>query len=127
MKYRPPERLVDHLHNVLVAIERIERYLEKHDQASFLENDLIQDAVIRNLEVIGEALHKIEEVDRSFRADHRDLPWDHAYGMRNLLSHGYYRVTPEIVWFTVQESLPILRRQVEAIVKETAGSGDSKQ
>jgi uncharacterized protein with HEPN domain len=121
MKYRRPDRVVDHLYNVLTAIDRIEKYVGDRDRARFLENDLIQDAVIRNLEVIGEALHKIEEGEPSFRATHVDLPWDEAYGMRNLVSHGYFKVRPEIVWSTVRDSLPVLRRQVSQILSEATG------
>ena len=102
MKFLRPERIADHLHNVLLAIARIEEYLTDCDEAGFLGSDLMQDAVIRNLEVIGEALHKIEEEDPAFHSAHPDLPWDEAYGMRNLLTHGYFKVQPTTVWRTIK-------------------------
>ena len=116
MKFRQPDRVVDHLQNALAAIARIEAYLEGQDEASFLGSELVQDAVIRNLEVIGEALHQVEENEPSFRAEHSDVPWDEAYGMRNLLSHGYFKVRPELVWSTVKENLPGLRDQLVRIL-----------
>jgi uncharacterized protein with HEPN domain len=116
MRFRQPERVVDHLQNALAAIARIEAYLEGQDEAGFLGNGLVQDAVIRNLEVIGEALHQIEESEPAFRAEHSDMPWDEAYGMRNLLSHGYFKVRPELVWSTVKENLPRLRGQLVRIL-----------
>ena len=116
MKFRRPERVADHLQNILLAIDRIEQYLEGHDEASFLRSNLVQDAVIRNLEVIGEGLHKIEKDEPAFHAAHSDLPWDEAYGMRNLLTNGYFEVRPEVVWSTVRESLPALRTQLNQIV-----------
>jgi uncharacterized protein with HEPN domain len=116
MRFRQPERVVDHLQNALAAIARIEAYLEGQDEASFLGNELVQDAVIRNLEVIGEALHQIEKNEPAFRDQHSDMPWDEAYGMRNLLSHGYFKVQPELVWSTVKENLPGLRRQLVGIL-----------
>jgi uncharacterized protein with HEPN domain len=120
MKFRQPERAVDHLQNALAAIARIEVYLEGQDEASFLGSELVQDAVIRNLEVIGEALHQVEESEPAFRAEHGDIPWDEAYGMRNLLSHGYFKVRPELVWSTVKENVPVLRQQLVRIL--TAGT-----
>ena len=95
------------MQNALAAIARIEAYLEGQDEASFLGNEL---------EVIGEALHQIEETEPAFRAEHSDIPWDEAYGMRNLLSHGYFKVRPELVWSTVRENLPGLQGQLVRIL-----------
>jgi len=121
MKFRQPERVVDHLQNALAAIARIEAYLEGQYEASFLGSELVQDAIIRNLEVIGEALHQVEESEPAFRTEYSDVPWDEAYGMRNLLSHGYFKVRPELVWSTVKENLPVLRGQLVRIL--TTGTG----
>jgi uncharacterized protein with HEPN domain len=106
MKFRQPQRAVDHLQNALAAIARIETYLQGQDEAGFLGSELVQDAVIRNLEVIGEALHQVEESEPVFRAEHSDVPWDEAYGMRNLLSHGYFKVRADLVWSTVKRTYP---------------------
>jgi uncharacterized protein with HEPN domain len=120
MSFGKAERAADHLRNVLAAIGRIEGYLEAKNEAAFLESGLLQDAVIRNLEVIGEALHQLEESEPDFRALHGDLPWDEAYGMRNLLVHGYFRVRPEVVWSTVRTNLPSLREQlIQILAAET--------
>src|ERR1700676_2404806 len=116
MKFRQPDRVVDHLQNALAAIARIEAYLEGQDEASFLGSELVQDAVIRNLEVIGEALHQVEENEPAFPAEHSAVPWDEAYGMRNVLCHGYFSVRPELVWSTVKENLPGLRGQLVRIL-----------
>jgi uncharacterized protein with HEPN domain len=123
MRFCRPDRVVDHLQNILLAIAHINQYLEGHDESSFLSNNLVQDAVIRNLEVIGEGLHKIEVDAPEFRAAHLDLPWDEAYGMRNLLIHGYFDVRPEIVWATVTENLPVLRKQLDQIFSATTAPG----
>jgi uncharacterized protein with HEPN domain len=123
MRFRRPDQVVDQLQNILLAVSHINQYLEGHDKSSFLSNNLIQDAVIRNLEVIGEGLHKIEVDSPEFRAAHMDLPWDEAYGMRNLLIHGYFDVQPEIVWSTVTESLPALRKQLVEILGSATEPG----
>ena len=70
MRFRQPERVVDHLQNALAAIARIEAYLEGQDEASFLGNEL---------EVIGEALHQIEETEPAFRAEHSDIPVSYTH------------------------------------------------
>jgi uncharacterized protein with HEPN domain len=127
MKFRQPERTSDHLRNALTAISRIEAYLEGQDEAGFLGSDLIQDAVIRNLEVIGEAMHQVEENEPEFRTGHRDMPWDEAYGMRNLLAHGYFRVRPEVVWSTVKKDLPALRRQLVQILTTGADADAARK
>jgi uncharacterized protein with HEPN domain len=122
MKFDRPVRAADHLWNVLAAIGRIEKYLDGQTEAAFLESDILQDAVIRNLEVIGEAPHQVEEREPEFRAMYGDLPWDEAYGMRNLLAHGYFGVRPGIVWSTVQNNLPGLRARLSQILASGAAA-----
>ena len=82
-------RLADYLAHILQAIARIHQYCEDLDEASFLANELVQDAVIRNLEIIGEASRNIERVAPAFVAAHPELPFSFAYDMRNLLAHAY--------------------------------------
>lgn len=127
MRFRQPEQTIDHLRNALAAIARIEKYLHGQDEASFRGSDLVQDAVIRNLEVIGEALHQVEEHEPAFRAGHSDVPWDEAYGMRNLLAHGYFKVRPEVVWSTVKENLPALRAQLVQILATSGDQDDARE
>jgi uncharacterized protein with HEPN domain len=62
------------------------------DEAGFLSNAMVQDAVIRNLEIIGEASSNSERVAPQFVAAHPELPLTYAYEMRNVLAHGYYKV-----------------------------------
>jgi uncharacterized protein with HEPN domain len=111
-------RVRDYLGHVLQAIERIERYTADLDQSGFVASDLTQDAVIRNLEVIGEAFRNIERVDPGFAARHPDLPLRAASGMRNLLSHGYFAVDLNVVWRTIETSLPLLKQQVRRLTAE---------
>lgn len=72
---RDPQRLPDYLGHILEAIERIQAYVADVDVVGFLSSKIIQDAVIRNLEVIGEASRNIERVHPEFAAAHRKLPW----------------------------------------------------
>ena len=102
---REAARLADYLDHIVQAIDRIQRYVVQLDENSFLRNELIQDAVIRNLEVIGEASRNIETRFPEFASAHPELPLAFAYQMRNAVSHGYFKVDMSIVWRTVHGDL----------------------
>lgn len=109
---KPKQRLIDYLSHIQEAIERIEQYIEDTSEIDFLNSSLLQDAVIRNFEVIGEASHNIEVKFPVFVAEHPELPLADAYQMRNALSHGYFKVDLELVWRTIHNDLPELHRIV---------------
>lgn len=106
-------RVPDYLGHILKAIERIERYTDDMDELAFLGNELVQDAVIRNIEIIGEASNNIQRVDAEFAARHEDIPWLVMYTMRNRVSHGYDKVDMEIIWNTIQSDLRNLYAQIQ--------------
>lgn len=112
---RESQRLVDYLDHILDAIARIDNYTAESDEAAFLQSPMAQDAVIRNLEVIGEASHNIEVHFPEFAASHQDLPFAFAYQMRNAVAHGYFKVDLEIVWKTLDNDLPKLAAQVATV------------
>ena len=109
---RDTKRLVDYLGHILEAIERIEEYVSDMDELTFLGNKLVQDAVIRNFEIIGEASNNIEKQFPEFVAAHPELPLAPAYQMRNAVAHGYFKVDFEIIWKTIHRDLPGLHAQV---------------
>lgn len=80
----------------------------------FLQSELLQDAVVRNIEVIGEATNNIQRVDPSFATAHSDVPWQVMYAMRNRLSHGYDKIDFGMIWKTVCHDLPALFQLVKA-------------
>jgi len=112
---RDKQRLADYLEHILEAIDRIARYTEDMDEEVFLGNEMAQDAVIRNIEIIGEASHNIEEHYPEFATAHPELPLAFAYQMRNAVAHGYFKVDLEIVWKTIQNDLPGLHQQVKTL------------
>jgi uncharacterized protein with HEPN domain len=112
---RDQQRLADYLAHILEAIERIKRYTKDMAELAFLENQLVQDAVIRNFEIIGEASNNIEKHYPEFAAEHPELPLALASQMRNALAHGYFKVDFEIVWKTIRSDLPALHAQVTAV------------
>ncbi len=105
------------LRHVLDAADRIADYLNGTDRDGFLSNRMLQDAVIRNLEIIGEACVNLAP---ELRDAHPEVPWQKASGIRNRLVHGYFDVDLGIVWQTAVDSLPPFAAQVRAIL--TAGS-----
>ena len=80
--------------------------------ATFLADDLTQDAIIRNLEIIGEAAGKLSA---AFRNANSDVPWQKIAGMRNKLIHGYFSVDMPLVLDTVRVMLPDFRARIEAL------------
>ena len=81
-------RVPDYLGHIVKAIERIDRHTADMDEVAFLNSELVQDAVIRNIEIIGEASNSIQRVAPEFAARHDDIPWQVMYTMRNRVSHG---------------------------------------
>jgi len=114
---RDPLRLGDYLGHILEALSQIQNYCEDLDEVTFLKNRMIQDAVIRNFEIIGEASKNVERVAPEFVAAHPDLPLAFAYDMRNLLAHGYYKVDVAVVWKTIERDLPFLQQQVTMAIR----------
>lgn len=106
------QRLADYLAHILEAIERIEHYTAEMTELAFLENRLVQDAVIRNFEIIGESSNNIGKHYPDFTKTHPELPLAYAYEMRNALAHGYFKVDFEVVWKTIHNDLPYLHTQV---------------
>ena len=114
-------RVPDYLGHILQAMERIDRYTACLDELGFLGNELVQDAVIRNIEVIGEASNNIQRADSVFAARHSDIPWQIMYTMRNRVSHGYDTIDLEIVWQTIQRDLPGLGAQIQRALADIIG------
>jgi uncharacterized protein with HEPN domain len=122
---RGQQRLADCLAHVIEAIERVGIYTKGMDQPEFLINGLVQDAVIRNFEIIGEASHNIETHYPEFAAAHPELPLAFAYQMRNAVAHGYFKVDYELVWRTIRSELPGLHRRVQEAAAALPGDPGS--
>lgn len=108
-------RVPDYLEHIHAAIQRIHRYTDGMTESAFLENEQVQDAVLRNIEIIGEAARNIERSSPEFVALHSEVPWEEVYLMRNRICHGYFSVDLEIVWHTVQRYIPELEQQIQRL------------
>jgi len=102
----------DHLQHIEDAAAKIDRFMVGKSNASFLADDLTQDAIVRNLEIIGETASKRSA---AFRTANSDVPWQKIAGMRNKLIHGYFSVDMPLVLDTVRVMLPDFRARINAL------------
>ena len=116
MNRRNKQALQDFLEHIQQAVERIQRYIVDVDHADFLANEEKQDAVIRNFEIIGEASENIRKNFPEFAEKFPDFPLRPAYGMRNALAHGYFKVDLNVVWKTIEKDLPVLAIQEKKVL-----------
>ena len=98
--------------DILDSIKNIEEFSLHLDREKFFEDILRQSAIIRQLEVIGEA---VKNVPDSFRKKYPKIPWKDIAGFRDILSHAYFGVNMNRVWNIVEKDLPILREEIKRI------------
>lgn len=110
-------RAHDYLEHMLNACDRVIEYVSGMTKDDFLGNRLVQDAVLRNIEILGEATNNLLECSPGIETDHPEIPWIDIYGMRNRIAHGYFFINFEVVWGVVSNRIPTLRLQVAELVK----------
>jgi uncharacterized protein with HEPN domain len=111
-------RIPDYLEHILEALKRIAEYVDSMNETSFMQNALVQDAVLRNIEILGEAAKNLVRYHSDFIKKYSDVPWEDMYWMRNRISHDYFSVDLEVVWKTLEYDLPGLEKQVRAIYQQ---------
>jgi uncharacterized protein with HEPN domain len=104
-----------YLKHILEAIFNVEKFMEGLTKEEFFNNVEKQYAVIRRLEIIGEA---VKNLSKELKTKYRDIPWKEIAGMRNKLIHEYFGVSLELVWVTIKIELPELKKQILKILKE---------
>lgn len=103
------------LKDIIQAIERIEEYTGDLSFKDFCEKQLVQDGVIRNLEVIGEA---VKHLPKDMQKKHPTVEWKKIAGLRDILIHAYFGVDREIVWDVVTNKIPELKEHISLILKK---------
>jgi uncharacterized protein with HEPN domain len=98
--------------HILESIVLIEEYIYNISNDDFIKSRQIQDAVMRRLEIIGEATKNIPD---GFKKEYPDIPWREITGMRDILIHNYFGVDLELTWTTIKENLPDLKNKLSAI------------
>ena len=97
------------------CIKKIEEYIHNVNKEKFIEEMQLQDAVMRRLEIIGEAA---KNVSPEVRKKYPDIPWKKMAGLRDVLIHGYFGVNLERVWIAVKYDLPDLKKKIKKILEE---------
>lgn len=116
MSERSPKLL---LQDILVRIERIEEYVAGMSSHDLQTDKKTLDAVVRNFEVIGEAA---SQLPTRFRARYDFVEWRGVINFRNVMIHDYFEVDPELVWDTIENNLPVVKRQIRSILGRDSGS-----
>ncbi len=109
---RNPEQRID---DIIACCEKILRFTSGMNQEQLVEQELVMDAVLRNIEIIGEATKHIPD---EVRAKMPGIEWKKIAGMRDWISHVYYRVDDSIVWDAVETKVPELLRTLQTFKDE---------
>ena len=103
------------IEHMLAAIANVEEFTNGVSAEEFVNSKVLFFAVVKNIEIVGEATYMLT---KEFRESHQSIPWLVIEKMRHVLVHGYYSVSPEKVWKTVQEDLPVLKEQLANLLAE---------
>jgi len=103
------------IEDILESIEKIQRYIKNLDYEKFKDNELVADAVIRNLEIIGEASKNIPD---NIRAKYPNVPWRRMIGLRNITAHEYFGVDLNIIWEIITANLSETKPKIELMLED---------
>lgn len=109
---KDPKIFIEH---ILQSIEIIEGHIENKTEKDFSDSVLLQDAIIRRIEIIGEAAKNLPS---DFKEEHHDIPWKTIAGMRDILIHKYFGIDLELTWEVVKRDIPALKEQILEINEE---------
>jgi len=112
-------RSLTYLEHIKESIDKIQSYTKDLSEEAFQESTLVQDAVVRQFEIIGEATKRLSD---DIKQQYPEVPWKDMAGMRDVLVHDYINVEIDIVWKTVVDYLPSLLEQINEIIEDTNSS-----
>jgi uncharacterized protein with HEPN domain len=102
-----------YLEDIRDAIDKVKRYTEGLSLEAFESDEKTIDAVVRNLEIVGEAVKMIPD---TIRLAHPDIEWKKIAGLRDILAHQYFGIDIEIIWDILQNKLPALEKEIRKIL-----------
>ena len=112
------------LEDIIDAIGKIESYIDGLEYGEFSANNMAKDAVMRNLEIIGEASRNVPQ---KVRESHGEISWSKMIGFRNIVAHKYFGVDLEIVWKIINENLPEAKPLVEKLLEQVKGEESAEK
>lgn len=110
---REPERDAGRLQDIVEAAEHIQSFTEGYSIETLAEDKLRYFAVVKNVEIIGEASYMLS---LEFKDRHNEIPWNDIIRMRHVLVHGYATILPDRLWHTALEDVPVLKKQIADIL-----------
>lgn len=114
---QPPREWRFYIADMIEFADKVLAYTKDVDQDTLVADPLRYDAVLRNLELIGEAA---THIPGHVRAAHPDVPWRAIVGLRNRLAHGYLTISDHVVWTTIQEAVPSLVPSLRSVLDAAA-------
>lgn len=103
------------IEDALVAVDKIARYTENVNYDDFCQNEMMVDAVLRNLEVLGEAARNVPD---EIKVKYPHVPWKRMVGLRNIVIHEYFGIDLENIWKIIDENVPETRSELVKILKD---------
>ena len=116
---KPKRVFIDYLDDIMDSILKIEQFIEEMDFIQFSDDAKTSYAVIRAFEIIGEAT---KEIPDEVKDKYTDLPWKEMSRMRDKLIHAYFGVNLEVVWKTIQQDVPTLKKSIQKVINEEKNS-----
>lgn len=121
MSQKDPTVFISH---ILDCIEKVEEYLKGRSKEDFLNCSQLQDAVVRRVEIIGEAAKNIPD---KIQEEYPSIKWKEAQGMRNILIHEYFGVDLDLTWQVAKKDLPMLKEQMVSLKEDLSDSGSDNE
>lgn len=101
------------VNDILYAINKIENYTDELTYEDFIVNDLVKDAVVRNIEIIGEASNRIPD---DLKSQSEKIPWKKLRGIRNRIVHDYFGIDHDIIWQIISIELRVLKEDLNQLL-----------
>lgn len=119
-------RAPDYFEHLLLSCDRILQYTSGITHEKFMTDSMVQDAVLRNIEILGEATRNLFDCLPNLLSIYPDIPWMDIYGMRNRIAHGHFFINLELVWTVAVVNIPELRGQMLKVLEELQPGNHSK-